>query len=172
METGALGQLPQPALWCVEWASRLKDGGVILLNPHMVEESVEVKSKKLVSASLLSPVQVSRVTQWKIYQNKQKRISCLTFNIFLSVFFCQLMGCGANGVSGVDVDHLPLEKFNAIPGRESEGERGTVLIENTMEACVKERLFNMATAMTLATVTVSVKKNHSCVRNCIPSSRK
>ncbi len=73
METGALGQLPQPALWRVEWASRLKDGGVILLNPHMVEESVEVKSKKLVSASLLSPVQVSRVTQWKIYQNKQKK---------------------------------------------------------------------------------------------------
>lgn len=81
------------------------------------------------------------------------------------------MGCGLNGVSGVHVNLLPLEKLNALPGWEPEGERGTVLIEKTMEMSVKEILFNMATAMTLATVTVSAKKNHSCVRNCILSSR-
>lgn len=72
------------------------------------------------------------------------------------------MGCGPNGVSGVHVNLLPLEKLNALPGWEPEGERGTVLIENTMETHVMERLFNMAAAMTLKTVNVSAKKNHSC----------
>ncbi len=81
------------------------------------------------------------------------------------------MGCGPNGVNGVDVNHLPLDKLHAKSGRETEGERGNVLIENTMEAGVKMRFFNMAAAITLAIVTVSAKKNHCCVRNCIPSSR-
>lgn len=81
------------------------------------------------------------------------------------------MGYGLNGASGVLVNHLLLEISDADTGRENEGERGTVLIEKTMEMSVKEILFNMATAMTLATVTVSAKKNHSCVRKCILSSR-
>lgn len=63
------------------------------------------------------------------------------------------MGCGPNGVNGVDVNHLPLDKLHAMSGRETEGERGNVLIKNTMEAGVKMRFFNMAAAMTLAIVT-------------------
>lgn len=71
-----------------------------------------------------------------------------------------------NGVSGVNVNHLPLEKSIALTGRETEGERGTVLTENTMETSVMEKLCNMAAAMTLINVTVSPKKNHICVQNC------
>lgn len=71
-----------------------------------------------------------------------------------------------NGVSGVNVNHLPTKKSIALPGRETEGERGTVLKGNTMETSVMEKLCNMAAAMTLIIVKVSLKKNHICVQNC------
>lgn len=78
---------------------------------------------------------------------KRKNMVCAPF-----VSLVQLMECGPNGVSGDNVRNLPLEKSGVESGKETEGETGTVLIENTRETSVMERLFNTATAMTFLTV--------------------
>lgn len=80
------------------------------------------------------------------------------------------MGCGQNGVSGLNVNHLPLEKSHAETEREPEGKYGSVLVQNTRENSVMEKLLNMAAAMTLMAVKVSAKKNHCCLQNGLLSS--
>jgi len=62
------------------------------------------------------------------------------------------MECGPNGVSGDNVSHLPLETSIVETGMEPEGEKGSVMVENTRETSVMERLFNTAAAMTLMAV--------------------
>lgn len=62
------------------------------------------------------------------------------------------MGGGQNGVSGVFVNRNPLEKSHAEPGREPEGNYGTVLVQNTKENSAMEKLLNMEAALTLISV--------------------